>query len=63
MSNSGIRELDDKNFNSYKSKVNRALKNKFGIYAVKDLEIASLDKRPNTRFGIRMDKERIEVVY
>jgi hypothetical protein len=62
MSESGIIDLNDKNFNSYKSKTNRILKNKFGIYAVKDLEIASLGKMPNTCYGIRMDKSRIEVV-
>jgi CRISPR-associated protein (TIGR02584 family) len=62
MSKTGIKKLDDINFNSYKSKINRVLKNKFGMYAIKDLEIASIGKRPNTRFGIRMDKSRIEVV-
>jgi len=29
----------------------------------KDLEIASVGSRPNTRYGIRMDRNKIEIVY
>jgi len=35
----------------------------FGLYALKDLAISSVGTRPNTRYGIRMDKARIEIVY
>ncbi|MBW1847780.1 MAG: hypothetical protein JRJ27_11675 [Deltaproteobacteria bacterium] len=35
----------------------------FGSYILKDLEIASVGMRPNTRYGILMDKSRIEIVY
>jgi len=62
MSDSGIVELRAENFNSYKGKIKNELLYKFGPYALKDLEIASEGKRPNTRYGIRMDKARIEIV-
>jgi CRISPR-associated protein Csx14 len=62
MGEGGIIDLDDKNFNSYKSKINRQLRKRFGAFAVKDLEIASIGKRPDTRYGIRMDKSMIEMV-
>ena len=35
----------------------------FGPYALKELEIASAGVRPNTRYGILMDKSKIEIVY
>jgi len=63
MSDSGITKLSAENFNMYKGKIRRDLLNRFGPYALKDLEIASAGKRPNTRYGIRMEKARIEMVY
>jgi len=63
MSDSGIRSLTAENFNSIKTKIKKALQNRFGPYALKDLEIASLGRRPDTKYGILLDKERIEVVY
>lgn len=35
----------------------------FGFYALKDLEIASTGIRPNTRYGIMLDKNKIEIVF
>jgi hypothetical protein len=35
----------------------------FGLYALKDLEISSVGTGPNTRYRIRIDKARIEIVY
>jgi CRISPR-associated protein Csx14 len=63
MSDSGIINLNADNFNSYKSKINKTLQKSFGPYALKELEIASLGTRPNTRYGIMMDKAKIEIVY
>ncbi len=60
---SGIMRLDKENFNSYRSKLNADLRKVFGIYAVKDIGISSIGKRPNTRYGIKLDKSRIEVIY
>jgi hypothetical protein len=36
---------------------------RFGIYAMKDMDIISVGRRPNTRYGIGMDKGKIEIVY
>ena len=63
MSDSGIIRLNAENFNSYKSKIKENIRKSFGPYALKELEIASLGARPNTRYGILMDKAKIEIVY
>lgn len=63
MSDSGITSLNADNFNSYKSKIKEKLTNSFGLYALKELEIASTGTRPNTLYGISMDKAKIEIVY
>ncbi|MEW6673480.1 MAG: CRISPR-associated ring nuclease Csm6 [Thermodesulfobacteriota bacterium] len=63
MSDTGITGLNDRNFNSYKSKIKDELEKRFGLYALKELEIASVGVRPNTRYGIRMDRSKIEIVY
>ena len=63
MSSTGITNLDADNFNMYKGKIKNNLLGRFGPYALKELEIASIGKRPNTRYGIRLDKGKIEIVY
>ena len=62
MSEKGITCLDDKNFNSFKSKIKTNILNKFGPYALKDLEIASIGSRPGMKYGILTDKGKIEMV-
>lgn len=63
MSDTGIVNLNADNFNMYKGKIKQDLLGRFGPYALKDLEIASVGSRPNTRYGIRMDRSKIEIVY
>jgi len=63
MSDTGIINLNSDNFNMYKGKIKQDLLCRFGPYALKDLEIASVGTRPNTRYGIRIDKAKIEIVY
>jgi len=63
MSDTGIAGLSAENFNMYKGKIKSDLLDKFGPYALKDLEIASVGTRPNTCYGIGMDKGKIEIVY
>lgn len=63
MSDTGITSLRAENFNSYKGKIRNLLLEKFGPYALKDLEIAAEGRRPNTRYGIRMDKAKLEIIY
>jgi CRISPR-associated protein Csx14 len=62
MSNSGITGLNAENFNSYKAKLKKGLLNHFGPYALKELEIASEGTRPGVRYGIRMSREKLEIV-
>ncbi|MEW6185987.1 MAG: CRISPR-associated ring nuclease Csm6 [Thermodesulfobacteriota bacterium] len=59
----GIIDLSSDNFTMYKSKIRKEMQKNFGLYALKDLEIVSVGKRPNTRFGMGMDKGKIEIVY
>lgn len=62
MSDTGIASLRAENFNSYKGKIRNLLLEKFAPYDPKDPKIASDGKRPNTRYGIRMDKAKIVLV-
>ena len=63
MSRTGIIHLNADNFNMYKGKIKSDLLRRYGPYSLKDLEIGSIGTRPNTRYGIRMDKGKIEIVY
>jgi CRISPR-associated protein Csx14 len=62
MSDSGILGLSPENFNSYKTRIKQDLRRAFGVPAAEKLEIASAGTRPNTRYGIRIDRAAIEVV-
>ncbi|MBF0226053.1 MAG: TIGR02584 family CRISPR-associated protein [Desulfobacterales bacterium] len=62
MSTDGITNLSQQNFNGYKSRINKEIQQKFGSNAIKELEISSVGQRPNTRYGISIDKNRIEIV-
>lgn len=62
MSPSGIRGLDKENFNSSKSRIKEDLLNAFGPMALEKLEIASVGKRNEKRYGIWLDRDAIEVV-
>ena len=63
MSDTGITSLNVKNFRSFKSKIKKSIENRFGPYALKDIEIASVGSKPDTRYGILMAKENMEIVY
>ena len=63
MSDTGITGLNSENFHSYKGKIKSDLLTRFGPYALLQLEIASEGKRPNTCYGIRVDKTAIELVW
>jgi CRISPR-associated protein (TIGR02584 family) len=63
MSDTGITNLNSDNFNMYKGKIKRDLLNRFGPYALAELEIASMGARPNTCYGILIDKAKIEIIY
>ena len=63
MSDAGITSLSKENFQSFKSKIRKDLERGFGLYAVADLAIESAGKKPDTRYGIPIDKEKIRVVF
>lgn len=63
MSDSGILGLTAENFNSYKAKIRKDLERGFGLYALADLAIESVGRKPDTRYGIKMDKDRIRIVF
>ncbi|MBN1292946.1 MAG: TIGR02584 family CRISPR-associated protein [Candidatus Latescibacteria bacterium] len=63
MSNSGICGITPENFNSYKSKIKEDLRKGFGLYALPELEIESVGKRPDTRYGLRMERDSIRMTF
>jgi len=60
----GIRigNINAEAFNQYKAKIRKDLKQSFGIQVLPRLEIESHGKRPDTRYGIAMDKKQIRIV-
>jgi len=62
MSTTGIAGLTTENFRSLRSKINKAIHRAFGPYASGELEIAAAGVRPDTRYGILIDKKRMEMV-
>ena len=63
MSDSGILGLTPENFHSYKSKIRQDLERGFGLYALAELAIESVGKKPDTRYGIGMDKSKIRITF
>jgi CRISPR-associated protein Csx14 len=63
MSESGIISLTPENFNSYKAKIRKDLEKGFGLYAVSELAIESAGQRPDTTYGIKIDKEKIRIIF
>jgi len=62
MSKTGILGLDLENFKSLKSRINRDLIEAFGPLAAEKLKIEATGQRPNTRYGLLIEKRLIEVV-
>lgn len=63
MSDTGILGLNAENFNSYKGKIRKELERGFGAYATPQLAIEAVGHRPDTRYGIALDREKIRVVF
>jgi CRISPR-associated protein Csx14 len=62
MSHTGIQSLNQENFNSYKAKVNGVLRQAFGTYESPKLMIDASGKRPATRYGLGIDRNRIKII-
>ena len=57
-----IGRLNSENFRSHRSKINKRLLRSFGKGAMHELEIAAWGKKPDTRYGIRLDKDLIRIM-
>lgn len=62
MSDTGIRAISAENFNAYKSKLRRDLERAFGPQEADRLEIAAIGRRPNTRYGLKLEREQLRIV-
>lgn len=58
----GIVNLDNYEFNSYRSKLNKEIALCFGKYEAQKLKIESIGQRPGVRYGIRLEKARIRII-
>ncbi|MFW5989730.1 MAG: CRISPR-associated ring nuclease Csm6, partial [Desulfosudaceae bacterium] len=59
MSTTGITHLTPENFNAYKSKINKQIREKFGPHTAAALEIGSTGRKPDKRYGLPIDRTRI----
>ncbi len=57
----GVTNLDSDNFSSYRSKINSFLQKNYGHSIINDIEIASVGTRPNTKYGIKIERSLIDI--
>lgn len=62
MSDTGITAISAENFNAYRSKLRRDLERAFGPLEADRLEIITRGRRPNTRYGLALEREQIRIV-
>ena len=62
MSTSGIISLTSENFNSYRSKINRKIATEFGAIDAPLLQISSHGIRPETCYGLRLNRNQLRIV-
>jgi len=62
MSRSGIVDLSAENFRSYRAKINAKITQAFGTSAAEKLIISATGRKPDTRYGIRIDRKGIRMV-
>jgi len=58
-----IGSLDAETFNQYKAKIRKKISQRFGPYILSTLEISSAGQRPDTRYGIILDKGLIQIEW
>jgi len=58
----GIVNLDNLEFNSYRSKINKEITLCFGEYEARKLHIESIGTRPGVRYGLRLNREQIRII-
>ena len=62
MSDSGILCLNKTNFNSYKSKIRETLQKGFGLNALPEINVEGVGGKPDTSYGLKIDRGRIRVI-
>lgn len=62
ISDSGIASLSKENFNSYRTKINREIINRFGAQEGARLQIEACGERPGVRYLLPLDRQRIKVI-
>jgi hypothetical protein len=62
MSDSGILGLTKANFNSMKSKIRDILQQGFGLYTLSEIAIEGVGAKPDTCYGLRIERERVRVI-
>lgn len=62
MSSSGIAALTTENYRSLRSKINKKLVKTFGYCAAQKIGITAAGTRPDTTYGILMDKKQIQMI-
>lgn len=62
LSDTGIQALNQENFNSYRTKLNRDLQECFGQPAAAELGIVSRGRRPGVRYGLPLERTRIRII-
>ena len=62
MSDSGILGLTKANFNSTKSKIREILKQGFGLHTLPEIAIEGVGAKPDTHYGLKIDRNRIRVI-
>ncbi len=63
MSDTGITNLNAQNFNSYKAKIRNDLERGFGPFHARNLAVQSAGRRPETRYGLKIERERIRLIF
>ena len=62
MQDKGIQDLTKEYFNSLRSKIRKDIERGLGVNAAYEIAIMGVGSRPDTRYGIRVDKTKIRVV-
>ena len=62
MGEGGIVDLSQENFRVYRSKINMELERSYGNHDLAQLQIVAYGVRPNKKYGIPLDRDRIHLI-
>lgn len=60
--NKGICALEKDSLRAYVSKIRQDIRNTFGAAAAAQLAVESIGKRPDTLYGIKLDREKMKMI-